>query len=118
MAQFDEVFAKVNARLNAAMAAIADCPTCPAKVAVAVATAEDAAIDQEARAQDDARANALATMFSGLTTQLSAVVGAQSGSTGASGGTGDTGGESGGTGDTGGDTGGTGGTGGEGDPEE
>lgn len=81
MARFDEVFAKVSARLNAAMTAIADCPTCPAKVAAAVATAEDAAIDEEAQAQDDARANALGAMFSGLTAQLAAVTGA-SGATG------------------------------------
>ena len=62
MAKFDEVFADLQAKMNAAMAVIAQNPELAAQVRAAIDGAQSAAEIQEAAAQDDARANALSTM--------------------------------------------------------
>ena len=66
MAQFDQVFAELQAKMAAAMAVISQDPALAQKVREAIdgATAEALAVEQAA--QDDARANALGQLIVGV----------------------------------------------------
>lgn len=66
MAKFDEVLAELQAKLSAAMTVIAQYPDVAAEVRAAIGTAQSDAEIVEAAAQDDARANALNTVLSGV----------------------------------------------------
>jgi hypothetical protein len=75
MAKFDEVFADLQAKMNAAMAVIAQDPVMAAQVRAAIDGAQTAAEIEEAAAQDDARANALNTMVVNVRGILAEAVG-------------------------------------------
>lgn len=66
MAQFDQVFAELRGKMAAAMAVIAQNPEMAQAVREAIDGAEAAAVEVEAQAQDDARANALSQMIVGV----------------------------------------------------
>ena len=66
MAQFDQVFAELQAKMAAAMAVIAEPPEVAQQVREAIDGAQAAAVEVEAQAQDDARANALSQMIVGV----------------------------------------------------
>ena len=66
MAQFDQVFAELQAKMAAAMAVIAEHPEVAQQVREAIDGAQAAAVEVEAQAQDDARANALSQMIVGV----------------------------------------------------
>jgi hypothetical protein len=75
MAKFDEVFADLQAKMNAAMAVIAQDPVMAQAVREAIDNAQTAAQIEEAAAQDDARANALSTMVVNVRGILAEAVG-------------------------------------------
>jgi hypothetical protein len=75
MAKFDEVFADLQAKMNAAMAVIAQDPVMAAQVREAIDNAQTAAEIEEAAAQDDARANALNAMVVNVRGILAEAVG-------------------------------------------
>ena len=75
MAKFDEVFAELQAKMDAAMAVIAQNPELAQQVREAIDGAQTAAAIQEAAAQDDARANALSQMIVGVRGILAEAVG-------------------------------------------
>lgn len=62
-AAFDQVFAELQAKMGAAIAVIAQYPEVAAEVRQAIESAQTAAEIAEGQAQDDARANALATVI-------------------------------------------------------
>lgn len=66
MAKFDEVFAELTAKMNAAMEVIAANPEIAAQVRQAIEGAQTAAEIVEQQAQDDARANALNNVILGV----------------------------------------------------
>lgn len=70
MAKFDEVFAELQAKVGATMAVIAADPELAARVREAMDAAEAAKVLEEQAAQDDARANAIQTMISGVGAML------------------------------------------------
>lgn len=63
MAQFDEVFADLQAKISAVLAVIAQYPEVAAEVRAAIDTAQAAAAAAEERMADDARANSLQLMI-------------------------------------------------------
>jgi hypothetical protein len=75
MAQFDEVFAELQAKMAAAMAVIAQNPALAQQVREAIDGAQAAAVVEEAQAQDDARANALNQLIVGVRGVLAESVG-------------------------------------------
>jgi hypothetical protein len=75
MAQFDAVFAELQAKMAAAMAVIAQNPELAQKVREAIDGAETAAEIEEAQAQDNARANALSQLIVGVRGVLADAVG-------------------------------------------
>jgi len=75
MAQFDAVFAELQGKMAAAMAVIAQYPELAQQVREAIDGAEAAAVDAEAQAQDDARANALSQMIVGVRAVLADAAG-------------------------------------------
>jgi hypothetical protein len=75
MAKFDEVFAELTAKMNAAMAVIAQDPVLAQQVREAIDGAQTAAEIEEAAAQDDARANALNNVILGVRQTLADAVG-------------------------------------------
>ena len=75
MAQFDEVFAELQAKMAAAMAVIAQNPELAQQVREAIDGAQAAAVVEEAQAQDDARANALSQLIVGVRDVLADSVG-------------------------------------------
>ena len=75
MAKFDQVFADLQAKMNAAMAVIAQDPVMAAQVRAAIDGAQTAAEIEEAAAQDDARANALNAMVVNVRGILAEAVG-------------------------------------------
>lgn len=64
MSRFDEVFAELQGKINAAIAVIAANPELAVQVREAIDAAEAAEVLAEQQAQDDARANALQTVIS------------------------------------------------------
>ena len=76
MAQFDAVFAELQAKMAAAMAVIAQDPEMAQAVREAIDGAQAAAVVEEAQAQDDARANALSQMIVGVRGVLAEAAGA------------------------------------------
>jgi hypothetical protein len=78
MAAFDEVFAELQGKMAAAMAVIAQDPVMAQQVRDAIDGAEAAAVEAEAQAQDDARANALASMIVGVRAVLADAAGVES----------------------------------------
>lgn len=66
MARFDEVFAELQAKMDAAMAVIAQHPEVASEMRAAIEGAQTAAQIAEGQAQDDARANALNTVILGV----------------------------------------------------
>ena len=76
MAQFDQVFAELQAKMAAAMAVIAQDPEMAQAVREAIDGAQAAAVVEEAQAQDDARANALSQMIVGVRGVLAEAAGA------------------------------------------
>jgi len=74
MAKFDEVFAELTAKMNAAMAVIAQNPVLAQQVREAIDGAQTAAEIEEAAAQDDARANALNNVILGVRQTLADAV--------------------------------------------
>ena len=66
MASFDEVFAELTAKMNAAMGVISSYPEVAIQVRDAIEGAITAAEIQEGQAQDDARANALNGLILGV----------------------------------------------------
>jgi hypothetical protein len=77
MAQFDQVFAELQGKMAAAMAVIAQDPEMAQAVREAIDGAEAAAVEVEAQAQDDARANALSQMIVGVRGVLADAAGAE-----------------------------------------
>jgi len=77
MAQFDQVFSELQAKMAAAMAVIAQDPDMAQAVREAIDGAEAAAVEVEAQAQDDARANALASMIVAVRGVLADAVGVE-----------------------------------------
>jgi hypothetical protein len=75
MAQFDAVFAELQAKMAAAMAVISQDPVMAQQVRDAIDGAEAAAVVEEAQAQDDARANALNQLIVGVRGVLADAVG-------------------------------------------
>jgi hypothetical protein len=75
MAQFDAVFAELQAKMAAAMAVIAEHPEVAQQVREAIDGAQAAAVEAEAQAQDDARANALSQMIVGVRGMLADAAG-------------------------------------------
>lgn len=74
MARFDETFAELQAKLAAAMSVIAQHPEIAAQVHDAVeGVTRDAAAVAEEQAQDDARANALASAIADVRAVLVSV---------------------------------------------
>lgn len=73
MAKFDEVFAELQAKVGAVIAVIAADPALAAQVKAAIDSAEAAAVVEEQRAADDARANAISQLISGAGQMLAAV---------------------------------------------
>jgi hypothetical protein len=63
MANFDQVFAELQAKMAAAIQVIAQYPDIAAEVRAAIDGAQTAAEIVEGQAQDDARANALKTVI-------------------------------------------------------
>lgn len=72
MAKFDEEFAKLSARLGAALQVIAQYPEIAAQVRDAIDGAQTAAEIQQGQAQDDARANVIANLIVGARDALAA----------------------------------------------
>jgi hypothetical protein len=75
MAQFDQVFSELQAKMAAAMAVIAQNPELAQQVREAIDGAQAAAVVEEAQAQDDARANALNQLIVGVRGVLAESVG-------------------------------------------
>lgn len=75
MAQFDQVFSELQAKMAAAMAVIAQNPALAQQVREAIDGAQAAAVVEEAQAQDDARANALNQLIVGVRGVLAESVG-------------------------------------------
>lgn len=75
MAQFDQVFAELQAKMAAAMAVISEYPEVAQQVREAIDGAQAAAVVEEAQAQDDARANALNQLIVGVRGVLAESVG-------------------------------------------
>lgn len=73
MARFDEVFAELQAKMASAIAVIAQYPEVAAEVKAAIDAAQNEAEIVEAQAQDDARANALATVITDIRAVLAEV---------------------------------------------
>lgn len=73
MAKFDEVFAELTAKMNAAISVIAQYPDVAAEVRQAIEGAQTAAEIAEGQAQDEARANALNTVILGVREVLAEV---------------------------------------------
>lgn len=73
MAKFDEVFADLQAKMNAAMEIIVQHPEVAAQVRQAIEGAQTAAEIAEGQAQDEARANALNTVLLGVRETLAQV---------------------------------------------
>lgn len=73
MARFDEVFAELQAKMASAIAVIAQYPEVAAEVKAAIDAAQTEAEIVEAQAQDDARANALATVITDVHAVLAEV---------------------------------------------
>lgn len=73
MARFDEVFAELQAKMASAIAVIAQYPEVAAEVKAAIDAAQNEAEIVEAQAQDDARANALATVITDVRAVLAEV---------------------------------------------
>ena len=73
MARFDEVFAELQAKMASAIAVIAQYPEVAAEVKAAIDAAQTEAEIVEAQAQDDARANALATVITDVRAVLAEV---------------------------------------------
>lgn len=74
MAKFDEVFADLNAKMTAVMNIIAQDPALAAQVKAAIDDAHNTDEIIEQQAQDEARANALATSMQTVRDILAAVV--------------------------------------------
>lgn len=74
MAKFDEVFADLNAKMSAVMNVIAQDPALAAQVKAAIDDAHNTDEIIEQQAQDEARANALATSMQTVRDILAAVV--------------------------------------------
>jgi hypothetical protein len=64
VAQFDDVFAELQAKIGAAIAVIAANPELAVQVREAIDAAQAAEVVAEENRQDDARANALQTVIS------------------------------------------------------
>lgn len=73
MAKFDEVYAELQAKMEAAIAVIAQHPEVAAQVRDAIDGAQTAAQIAEGQAQDDARANALSNVITGVRSVLAEV---------------------------------------------
>jgi len=73
VARFDEVFADLQAKMNAAMGVISQYPDVALEVRQAIEVAKTAAQIAEDAAQDDARANALNTVILGVRQTLAEV---------------------------------------------
>lgn len=73
MARFDEVYAELQAKMDAAIRVIAQHPEVAAQVREAIDGAQTAAEIAEAQAQDDARANALSNVITGVRAVLQEV---------------------------------------------
>lgn len=73
MAQFDEVFADLQAKIGAAIAVIMQDPAIAVQVRDAIANAQAQAEIQEQQAADDARANALRQMVTQVRDTLAQV---------------------------------------------
>ena len=71
MANFDQVFAELQAKMAAAIQVIAQYPDIAAEVRAAIDGAQTAAEIVEGQAQDDARANALKTVIADAGSVLS-----------------------------------------------
>ena len=71
MANFDQVFAELQAKMAAAIQVIAQYPDIAAEVRAAIDGAQAAAEIVEGQAQDDARANALKTVIADAGSVLS-----------------------------------------------
>ena len=72
-AAFDQVFAELQAKMNAAIQVIAQYPDVAAEVRDAIDQAQTAAEIAEGQAQDDARANALNTVITDVRAVLQEV---------------------------------------------
>lgn len=77
MAQFDQVFAELQAKMAAAMAVIVQDPVMAQQVREAIDGAQTAAEIVEQQAQDDARANALGAMIVQVRGVLAEAAGAE-----------------------------------------
>ena len=74
MARFDEVYADLDAKMQAAMTVLVnDFPEAAVAVRNALLGAQAQAVVEAENRADDARANALATMVSGVAETLAAV---------------------------------------------
>lgn len=74
MAKFDEVFADLTVKMQAVIEVIASDPVLAQQVKDAIDNAHNEAEIQEQQAADDARANALAAVMSGVRDTLAQVV--------------------------------------------
>lgn len=70
MAKFDEVFADLQAKMDAAMDVLAEYPEVAAEVRTALLGAQALAVEQAEDRADESRANVLVTMVAGVANKL------------------------------------------------